>query len=72
MEALLVRYGVGPYCFGEAPTLADCCLIPQVANAQRMGCDVSQCVRVMDVFEHCNRQAAFQEAAPVRQPDFIG
>jgi maleylacetoacetate isomerase len=38
VERLLVRYGSGPFCFGAAPTLADCCLVPQIANAERMGC----------------------------------
>jgi maleylacetoacetate isomerase len=70
VEALLERYGHGPYCFGEAPTLADCCLVPQVANAERMGCDLSPYPRVMAVYQHCQRQLAFQQAAPSRQPDF--
>ncbi|MBL1378433.1 maleylacetoacetate isomerase [Zobellella iuensis] len=70
VEALLERYGHGPYCFGEAPTLADCCLVPQVANAERMGCDLSAYPRVMAVYQHCQRQPAFQQAAPSRQPDF--
>lgn len=70
VEALLERYGHGPYCFGEAPTLADCCLVPQVANAERMGCDLSPYPRVMAVYQHCQRQPAFQQAAPSRQPDF--
>ncbi|WP_445397811.1 maleylacetoacetate isomerase [Zobellella sp. An-6] len=70
VEALLERYGHGPYCFGEAPTLADCCLVPQVANAERMGCDLSAYPRLMAVYQHCQRQPAFQQAAPSRQPDF--
>lgn len=70
VEALLERYGHGPYCFGEVPTLADCCLVPQVANAERMGCDLSPYPRVMAVYQHCQRQPAFQQAAPSRQPDF--
>src|SRR3546814_16408302 len=41
VEALLARHGSSPYCFGAAPTLADCCLVPQIANAQRMGCDLA-------------------------------
>ncbi|PSJ44695.1 maleylacetoacetate isomerase [Zobellella endophytica] len=71
VEALLERHGHGSYCFGEAPTLADCCLVPQVANAERMGCDLSAYPRVMAVYQHCQRQPAFQQAAPSRQPDFI-
>lgn len=70
VEALLERHGRGSYCFGEAPTLADCCLVPQVANAERMGCDLSAYPRMMAVYQHCQRQPAFQQAAPSRQPDF--
>ncbi|MFF7065165.1 maleylacetoacetate isomerase [Pseudomonas sp. NPDC008258] len=71
LEALLQRHGAGPYCFGEQPTLADCCLVPQVANAERMGCDLQAYPRVMAVYEHCQAQPAFERAAPGRQPDFI-
>ncbi|MGE8047010.1 maleylacetoacetate isomerase [Pseudomonas monteilii] len=71
LEALLQRHGDGPYCFGEHPTLADCCLVPQVANAERMGCDLHAYPRVMAVYEHCQAQPAFQRAAPGSQPDFI-
>lgn len=69
-EELLARHGHGPYCFGDAPTLADCCLVPQVANAQRMGCDLSAYPRILRIFDHCNAQPAFQAAAPARQPDY--
>ncbi len=71
LEALLQRHGTGPYCFGAQPTLADCCLVPQVANAERMGCDLQAYPRVMAVYDHCQAQPAFQRAAPGRQPDFI-
>lgn len=71
VEALLERYGDGPYCFGEKPTLADCCLVPQVANAERMGCDLRGYRRVLAVYRHCQSQPAFLQAAPGQQPDFI-
>lgn len=71
VEELLRRHGDGPYCFGAAPSLADCCLVPQVANAVRMGCDVARFERVMTVYRHCLAQPAFQAAAPAQQPDFI-
>ncbi|AYD66870.1 maleylacetoacetate isomerase [Achromobacter sp. B7] len=70
VEQLLARHGQGAYCFGDAPTLADCCLVPQVANAQRMGCDLSPYARILRVYDHCNAQPAFQQAAPARQPDY--
>ncbi|OXY82342.1 maleylacetoacetate isomerase [Oceanimonas doudoroffii] len=69
-EALLVRHGFGDYCFGDAPTVADCCLVPQVANGIRMNCDLTPYSRVMAVYQHCQRQPAFQQAAPDQQPDF--
>jgi len=72
VEALLARHGSDPYCFGAAPTLADCCLVPQIANAQRMGCDLAAYSRAMEVYAHCNGQPAFQAAAPQRQPDYAG
>ncbi|AUZ62240.1 Maleylacetoacetate isomerase /Glutathione S-transferase, zeta (plasmid) [Pseudomonas sp. XWY-1] len=71
VESLLQRHGQGPYCFGAAPTLADCCLVPQVANAQRMGCELEDYPQLMAVYRNCLEQPAFQAAAPARQPDFI-
>ena len=71
VEALLRRHGSGDYCMGDEPGLADCCLIPQVANAERMGCDLSSYPRVMAVYRHCLELPAFLAAAPARQPDFI-
>jgi len=71
VEALLQRHGSGNFCIGNEPGLADCCLIPQVANAERMGCDLSTYPRVMAVYRHCLELPAFLAAAPARQPDFI-
>ncbi|MES2230354.1 maleylacetoacetate isomerase [Pseudomonas veronii] len=71
VEALLQRHGSGNYCVGEEPGLAECCLIAQVANAERMGCDLSSYPRIMAVYRHCLELPAFQAAAPARQPDFI-
>ncbi|GAA5232082.1 maleylacetoacetate isomerase [Verticiella sediminum] len=70
VERLLAQHGHGAYCFGDAPTLADCCLVPQVANALRMQCDLSAFPRVMAVHEHCVAQPAFAAAAPGAQPDY--
>lgn len=71
LEALLNRSGNGSYCFGDTPTLADCCLVPQVANALRFGCNLSAFPKVMAVYEHCLNQSAFKAAAPSKQPDYI-
>lgn len=70
VEGLLEAHGRTPYCFGQEPTMADCCLVPQVANALRTGCDTSPYPRVMAVYQHCLQQPAFQQAAPSAQPDF--
>ncbi len=70
VERLLERHGSAPYCFGETPSMADCCLVPQVANALRMNCDTSAFPRVMAVYRHCEAQPAFKQAAPAAQPDF--
>jgi len=72
VEQLLARLPAGPYCVGEQPTLADCCLVPQVANAMRMGCDLTRFTRIGAVYAHCVAQPAFVQAAPAGQPDYIG
>lgn len=59
----------GAFCYGDAPTLADCCLIPQVANAQRMGCDLSAMPTIMRIYRTACALPAFADAAPERQPD---
>lgn len=71
VERLLERHGRAPWCFGDAPTLADCCLVPQVANALRMGCDLTEHPRAMAVFRHASEHPAFVQAEPRRQPDYI-
>lgn len=70
LEALLERAGSGNYCFDNQVTLADCCLVPQVANALRMKCDLSPYSRVMKVYEHCASLPEFKAAAPANQPDY--
>ncbi|HEY9280577.1 MAG TPA: maleylacetoacetate isomerase [Eoetvoesiella sp.] len=70
LELLLTNAGSGSFCLGSQVTLADVCLVPQVANALRMGCDVADFPRIMAVYNHCNTLPAFQQAAPAQQPDF--
>jgi maleylacetoacetate isomerase/maleylpyruvate isomerase len=69
LEADLARGGSGSFCHGDAPGVADCCLVPQVFNAQRFDCDLSHAPRVMRIFERCMQLQAFQRAQPSRQPD---
>lgn len=61
----------GGWCVGDAPTLADCCLVPQVANAQRAGFSLDPFPRVRRAYEHCMRHEAFRVAAPSAQPDYV-
>lgn len=59
----------GTYCHGDAPTLADCVLVPQIFNAQRFECQLDHVPTVMRVFEHCMRHQAFIAAQPSQCPD---
>jgi maleylacetoacetate isomerase/maleylpyruvate isomerase len=57
------------YCHGEAPTLADCCLVPQVFNAQRFNCRLDHVPNVMRVHETCMLLDAFAKTQPSACPD---
>lgn len=59
----------GPFCFGDKPTMADICLVPQLVNARRFGCDVSGLTRLLEAEAACLALPAFAGAAPERQPD---
>jgi maleylpyruvate isomerase len=59
----------GPFCFGAAPTIADLCLVPQLANARRFGVDVSAFPRLLQAEAAAKTLKAFADAAPERQPD---
>jgi len=65
----LIEREPGPFCFGTSPTLADICLVPQMANARRFSADIFKLKRILEAEAACNRLAAFQDAAPDRQPD---
>jgi maleylpyruvate isomerase len=60
---------LGPFCHGETPSVADCCLIPQMYNARRFGCDLSMFPTLLAIEAHCEKLAAFRDAAPDQQPD---
>ena len=59
----------GPFCFGAAPTLADICLVPQLANARRFGVDVAAFPRLLAAEAACKALPAFADAAPEKQAD---
>lgn len=69
LEAELREAPDAPFVFGEAPTWADCVLVPQIYAAQRFGCDAAQYPRLARVAAHCNTLPAFQRAHPDAQPD---
>jgi maleylacetoacetate isomerase len=71
VESLLASRPRSNFCLGDTPTLADCCLVPQVANAMRMGCDLSRFERIQAIYAYCMTQPAFVQAAPQNQPDYI-
>ncbi|OSI96399.1 glutathione S-transferase C-terminal domain-containing protein, partial [Bradyrhizobium canariense] len=65
----LIRSEPGPFCFGDVPTLADLCLVPQLANARRFGVDVSAYPRLLEAEAAAKALPAFVNAAPEKQPD---
>ena len=65
----LVAHEAGPFCFGDRPSLADLCLVPQLGNARRFGVDVSAFPRLLKAEAAAREMKAFADAAPDRQPD---
>ena len=61
--------GMGSFSHGDSPTMADCCLVPQVFNAKRYDLDLKPYPTLMRIFEHCMAQPAFDRAQPSKQPD---
>ncbi|MEZ5524124.1 MAG: maleylacetoacetate isomerase [Pseudomonadales bacterium] len=69
-ESVLVSQKLaGDCCYGNKPTLADICLVPQVYNALRFNYDLSATPRIQAIYEHCASLTAFEKAAPENQPD---
>jgi maleylpyruvate isomerase len=65
----LVKGEKGPFCFGDRPTIADLCLVPQLANARRFGADVGSFPRLLEAEAAAKEMKAFADAAPDRQSD---
>jgi len=59
----------GRFCHGDTPTMADCCLVPQIFNAKRYQSDLAPYPQTMRVFEACMQLEAFDRAQPSKQPD---
>jgi maleylacetoacetate isomerase len=68
IEAVVTREP-GAFCVGDTPTMADCCLVPQVFNAMRFDCDLSRAPTVMSIHDRCVALDAFHRASPALQPD---
>jgi maleylacetoacetate isomerase len=69
-EAAIASSGKsGAFCFGDAPGLADICLVPQMFSAARFGADVSHLTNLQRIWKTCEAHPAFAAAHPSKQPD---
>ena len=59
----------GTFCHGSTPTMADCCLVPQLFNARRFDCDLRPYPTLMAIDARCAQLPAFDAARPEQQPD---
>jgi maleylacetoacetate isomerase len=57
----------GRFCYGDTPSLADVCLVPQVFNARRYSVDLAPFPRIVAIDAACREIAAFASAAPEKQ-----
>ena len=72
LEAFERQLAQGPestFCFGPTPTLADCCLVPQIFNGKRFEVSFQGLPRTMAAFDACMKLEAFQKAQPSACPD---
>jgi maleylacetoacetate isomerase len=73
LEAQLASHPkTGKYCHGDSPTLADCCLVPQVYNSQRpvVGADLSKWPTISRIYEACLALPEVERSLPRNQPGF--
>lgn len=68
-QALVPASQPGPFLFGQAPTLAELCLVPQLFNARRFGVDLAPFSRLLAAEAACQALPAFAAASPDQQPD---
>jgi maleylacetoacetate isomerase len=69
IEFQLMKRAADTFCFGDQPTLADVCLVPQVANSQRLKMSLAAWPRIAAVNDACLALPAFAAARPEAQPD---
>jgi len=65
------RESAGKFCVGDTPTIADCCLVPQLMSARRFGVDITHHSLLLGIEERCMALPAFADAMPDRQPDAV-
>ncbi|TNF63454.1 MAG: maleylacetoacetate isomerase [Burkholderiales bacterium] len=68
-ERQLAQQPASTYCFGSSPTLADCCLVPQIFNARRFDTPLDGLPRTMAAFDACMALPAFARTQPSACPD---
>lgn len=68
LEAMIARHG-GAFAYGDTPTFADCCLVPQVASAQRFKVDLAPYPAIARAAETCAAHPAIAKAHAGLQPD---
>jgi maleylpyruvate isomerase len=61
----------GQFCIGDAPTIADCCLVPQLASARRFGAELAHHTQLLAIEQRCLALPAFARAMPDQQPDAV-
>jgi maleylpyruvate isomerase len=67
--AALVAETAGRFCVGDEPTIADCCLVPQIHSARRFGASLDGLDAIVRIADECDALPAFANALPARQPD---
>ena len=69
LEAMLGTAHDARYTFGDTPSYADCCLVPQLFAGERFGVDLSVCPTLVAIGKRLQALPAFESAQPARQPD---
>jgi maleylpyruvate isomerase len=67
----MCRDVAGKFCVGDSPTIADCCLVPQLASARRFAVDLAKHELLLAIERNCLAMPAFTKAAPEAQPDAL-
>jgi maleylacetoacetate isomerase len=68
-KMLSLSKDTGTYSYGDSPTVADICLIPQIFNARRVNLEVERYPTLSRIFAHAMQHPAFDAAQPKNQPD---